>query len=629
MASCPKCQRAVEAAWKFCRFCGQAIALEAPEPAELIGGRLPSEVLARRIRPQEMQGLLNKTLAVEEGHVALLFVGGRNDATLGPGKHSIVNVLRSGGRDVSVAMFRTSDVSLDISVGRLLTSDPLPLTLDFRLALKLEKPILLWQNLVRGAESYGTEHLAASLYPLIEEGCESFVVSRSIRELDSHEGTRQELQVALSSHLEQPVSRWGIRLVSLQALSLRSDAWDRINQSRTEYFVAASDEDVALEGRKRLFDVHQESDIQAMAEETASVAGISKRIGLWDRLRRAIQANARGEIESRTELEDMVRQADKDRLLKEAEHEALIQTLDEAKEDSEKANAFALRRVETEGEFELRKLDLGHRYGLEQERLALEISTARQEMEARWGLELRQVDLEIAKERRLAQFQRELEAEDQASSKGARLDEAKSAAAIEDVARDQDAKDAELALNLYSQYKGAKREDEVVRERALLDAEEKRLAMSVEAEGQRVEMRLKESREQHDYELKRIEALSSAGIETLIAVSGPEQAQLLAQLARTRALSDSTPEQILAMQVQESPQVAEALKEILTATAANGQLEQYERLVVELKESARLSREDHQQNIKTMTEMFNKALDTVKDTAVAFSGQASSPTQAA
>ena len=112
------------------------------------------------------------------------------------------------------------------------------------------------------------------------------------------------------------------------------------------------------------------------------------------------------------------------------------------------------------------------------------------------------------------------------------------------------------------------------------------------------------------------------GIETLIAVSGPEQAQLLAQLARTRALSGSSPEQIMAMQAAESPQVADALKEVLTATAASGQLEQYERLVTELKDSASISREEYRANMQTMNEMFNKALDTVKDTAIAFSGQA-------
>jgi hypothetical protein len=340
-------------------------------------------------------------------------------------------------------------------------------------------------------------------------------------------------------------------------------------------------------------------------------------------MRQAVHAQARGKIESEAELEDLVRQADKNHLLKDDEHQALIRTLGEAKDDHQAARAFLLRRVEAEKTHELQKLDLGHRYGLEQERLVLELATARRQMEAEWEVEARRLDFKLGKERRLAEFRREQESAEQDSRRRAQVEGARTAAAIGDAERDQDEKDVLMGIGLYRQFKGVKREDAEERQRAELEAEETRLAMELQAEEQRLGMRLKESREQHDYELKRIDTLSGAGIETLIAVSGPEQAQILAGLARTRALSGCSPEQILAMQAEESPQVADALKEILTATAASGQLDQYERLVEELKDSATMSREDHQRNISTMQEMFNKALDTVRDTAVAFSGQPS------
>ena len=623
MPVCPACSKETQAEWKFCRYCGESL-------TTTVGEFVSSEVLARRIVSNERPGLLNKTLEVEEGQAALLFLNGRHDTTLPPGRHSLGNVLTGRGGDASVVLFRTSDVAIDLSLPGLFTSDPLPLTVSLRLTAKIDQPLLLWTNLAAGAEAYTERNLTGSLYPLVEEGCEIFFKTRSIRDLDQGGAIGRELQLALASHMDQQLSRWGVRLVSVQGVNVGCEAWDEITQSRTQYFVTASEEWAGLEGRKRLFDVYQESELQTMAQETAEVAGVEKRVSLWARLRQAVLSNARDEIQSQSEMEDLVRQADKDRLLKDSERDDLLRAVSEGRDDHQKTRAFALRRVEAEGEYELQKLDLWHRFGLEEERLTLETTSARAEMEGRWGMELRRVDLEIEKDRRLAAFRRGQEAADQKARDEALLLGANTAGTVAGLERAEDDALVQDALRWRREWLAQKREDERERQRTVLEAEESRLAMALRAEADRLEMRLKENREKHGHELARIQTLSGAGIETLIAVSGPEQSQLLAQLARTRSLAGCSTQQILAMQAAENPQVAGALKELLIATAASGQLEQYERLVDELKDSARISREDYQQNMTVMHEMFDKALDTMKDTAVAFSANwAPSPVQQA
>ena len=627
MISCPVCHRESEAGGEFCGFCGQPLASPSPETEAEISEHLPGDVLMRRIESGEMQGLLNKTVVIEEGQSAMLLIAGRHDRNLGPGKHSIGNVLSSTTRDASIVLFQTSDVSLTVSVARSLSSDPLPLSLDFRLVLKIEEPMLFFRNLFGGADSYDDRRLAAAMYAVVEEGCEAFIGARSIRDLGASPDTSRGLGLALASHLQQPLARWGLRLVLCQALSIRCEAWDEVNQARTDYFVTASEEQAGLEGRKRLFDVFQESQIQTMAEETMEVIGVEKRLSLWARLRQAIVAKAQGEIQSQAELEDTVRQADKDRLLKEDEHHSLRLSLTEAQEDHEKARAFFLQRVEAEGQYELQKLDLGHRFGLSQERLALEVAAARREMEQKSQIELSQLEFEIDRDRRRSQFEREQAAAEQDSRDRGRLGDARSAAAVAEIERDQDAQDLGMLTRAYGEYKGVKREDQRERMRIELERQEGELELSLREHEAEVDNRIREGRDKHTWELERIDSLSKVGIETLIATAGAEQAEMLTQLARTRAFSGCSPQQILAMQAESSPQVADALREILTATAADGQLEHYERLITEIREGANTSREEYQRNLTTLSEMFNKALDSVKDTAVAFSSYAPAAAQ--
>ena len=622
MVVCPGCNKEAGPGWKFCVFCRGPLVAGSLDDSSTYSSFAPDvgdSTIAHRVQPRQMQGLVTKTLVVHQGQQALLFNDGRLDNTLPPGNHVMGNILLNKMRNTTVVLFKTSDLPLNLSIPRLLSNDPLPLAMDFNLILKLDEPTFFFLNLMSGADVYTTEHLTSSLYPLVEEGCQAFTSVRSVQELGASGGSLRELGLSLTSDLDQALTRWGLRLASCQAVNIRCEAWDDLAQARTEYFLEVRKEEVDLEGRKRLFDVHQGIELKVMAEETASVVVVEKRAALWERIRQALLANAKSEIESQSELEDLIRRADGDRLLKESEHQSLASALSESKEDHEKAREVLLRRVESEGEYELKKLDLSHRFGLSEDRLSLELASSRQEMEGQWELELKRLDLRIERKRRLAKSQREQSDDDREQENRHRLDDATTVAAIADIERDQDDKDIRMALAWHDQYNSQERHDVRERREAGLEAARTQIETELQAEETRLKMRLELERERHNNDLARIDALSKVGIETLISVSGSEQSQILAQLARTRSLSGCTPQQIMAMESHGNPQMAEALKEILTATASGGQLDQYERLIGELKEAGRTSREDNRNNLTTLTEMFSSAMDSVRDTAVAFS----------
>ena len=123
-------------------------------------------------------------------------------------------------------------------------------------------------------------------------------------------------------------------------------------------------------------------------------------------------------------------------------------------------------------------------------------------------------------------------------------------------------------------------------------------------------------------------AMDAVSIHTLIAVAPGDKAPLLADLAKTDALKSLSPEQILAIASEKSPELGGALAEM----AASGDSEQakamYERLISEQKESTTDLRQSQREMTQTMQEMFNKALETQAQVSSAFaagSGQAPQP----
>ena len=106
MPVCPGCSKKIQEEWRFCRAWCHALVSEIPPVPATVGDFVSSEVVARLILSSELPGLLNKSLEVEEGQAALLFLNGRHDTTLTPGKYSLGNVLTGRGGDASVVLCR-------------------------------------------------------------------------------------------------------------------------------------------------------------------------------------------------------------------------------------------------------------------------------------------------------------------------------------------------------------------------------------------------------------------------------------------------------------------------------------------------------------------------------------------
>ena len=88
-------------------------------------------------------------------------------------------------------------------------------------------------------------------------------------------------------------------------------------------------------------------------------------------------------------------------------------------------------------------------------------------------------------------------------------------------------------------------------------------------------------------------------------------------------MQGASPEQIIAIGALNNPENASAYGDIMVAMARTGDLDMYERLISEIKESSGRERDDYHRNLNTVVEMFHKAVESLSETAVAFSGQPS------
>jgi hypothetical protein len=208
------------------------------------------------------------------------------------------------------------------------------------------------------------------------------------------------------------------------------------------------------------------------------------------------------------------------------------------------------------------------------------------------------------------------------------LQEARTAADAQGIARETARLDAEMALALEDQKNAQDRASQQERTRNDLDRQAAEQELVIKSQEDALDRRLKELREKHQQELESMQAMDAVSIHTLIAVAEGEKAPLLAELARTEAFESMTPEQIMAMASEKNPELGSAIAEIATRGDSEQAKVMYERLLEEQKAASGEMRDSQREMTQTMQEMFNKALETQASVAQAFAAGGGQPPQA-
>ena len=590
---------------------------------------------------KDLSGLFSKRIVIEEGTTGLLMIQGRFDRRLEPGEHVLEGGLGAILRDKNrknMVLVTLGETSIEVTLLRLLTSDPVPFNVRCTVTLRFTpgRESVFLSNFMSGKDYLGINELKSLVDAELREGAQDWAGNHRIQELAEDLSLRGELALTLESHLRSLLDRNGLSFGRLEVKEFTCEIWDKSVDQRVETSLQLTQEQAELEGRKRLFDVAVMSDVQDLAEETQKTATHEKRIVLWQRMRRAANQEEIDKITSEKDLEDFVRQIDRDKLLSEDEFERFRIELRQSGEDKERLRSHFLRVAEMEEEYDFARKETASKTDLDRQQAQAELGLERLRLEGSLETDLKRIDLELEQQRRQGNYRRAEENAEAAARWQREVDEARTEAQTRGIARESNTLDADMELALEETRLAQQRLHVEEQSRIDLERQASLQEQEIQREEAALQRKLTELRELHRQELETVGAYSGASIHALIAVADDGKAPMLADLARTEALKDMSPEQILAMAAEKSPELGGAIAEMAGSGTNEQATEMYERMLSEQKESSAQARGTQEDMTRAMQDMFNKALDTQTQVSQAFAqggsqsqsgGEPETPTQ--
>lgn len=592
---------------------------------------LGGDEFAYRFSESEMEGWFAKEVEVREGFLALLLVDGKLDRVLTPGKYTLSTfwqgLLHRGPRK-EVVLARSSELPFKFSLQNLLTADPLFLTAECSVTLQLQRGAeqLFYVNLMRENPKVTLIDLRALVFPSLRDGAATWFGERTLETLAANPNF-SDLAMSLEAAVQKTLSGKGVTVVRVDPQNPFCEAWDdrtrKLAQTLQEVWKLNTD----LDRRKKLGEAQQAGDLQAIEEETAKLSTFQKRADLWDRLRQAFSTAEMSRLRGDREMEDFVRQMDKDKLLKDDDFERLKRTLRDNREDEEKARAHLVRTADLERDYEYKMLELRKRKDLTTSEVEFRQGLARLQLQGEYDLERQKLDFDVERARKQAEKGLAQRAAEDAFRRTAELEQAKTQAQARGQEREARRLDEELRLAIKEREMAIQRTDQAERQRLDLERREKDLDIEIRRRRADQDLQLQRIQKEHEIETQRIDTLNKASITTLVSISDPAKAPILADLAALEIKKGMTYDQILALAAEKNPQVMSYMDRAQTTKPLSEEEKRlYERIITEQKDSAAKTSQFFRENQEMFLRIHNKSMETIADVAKALGHQ---PTSAA
>ncbi|MCX6688640.1 MAG: zinc-ribbon domain-containing protein [Methanoregula sp.] len=248
---CGSCGQPVRAGATFCSSCGVAVQQTATTSSATypeafpdlsksnIWQRRPND-LAHRFEVADLNSYflgVTKKITVMQGTKAIFLQGGKYMGDLPPGTYtagSLLEFLKTLNlyEKTTIILVDDGDIPIDFSIGQLRTSENFDAGVKGRMVVKVDKPILLFDNLMKARPHLEVIDLLGNVRNEMLNVLQSKVKGYSFEDLYGNLELRKEIQQDFEFNLTTTLSRWGLQLVHLPYFDYDESYWQDIIKTR-------------------------------------------------------------------------------------------------------------------------------------------------------------------------------------------------------------------------------------------------------------------------------------------------------------------------------------------------------------------------------------------------------------
>lgn len=339
----------------------------------------PEDQFAVQIQIPDLVGVLSKKLLIEPGTRALFIEEGQYLGEIPPGTYTLESFterLRFWRRkQATVILARQEDIQLGLRCSSIPTAENLLVDVETRFTVQLEEIALFLRNLLGARPQFSVQQLCDALSPLVRQSLWESVGKLSITELTGP-AARRDIDAAVEQALELSMRRYGLHFGQVQMVSVRHEKFDEQQRKVGEAWLLKGDIEQAKaldqlysdEELRKIKRQERTNELQTLAQhvdadrQEGELATKIRRVGIRNQWRATILSERFDVIKNEDELARALQEQDKGRLIRDREREELVSLFRDQKADRESARQHLVRKIDLEREVELAQLraDLNH-----------------------------------------------------------------------------------------------------------------------------------------------------------------------------------------------------------------------------------------------------------------------------